>query len=123
MAAGLSIKSHGILSVDKDTAGYPLKVAASTVTPSGTGWTLSVDPNGGFNANVPGAGTYTFTYQAQNSQGTLSSSSATVTLVFPQPSNLQVKVLDGKDKTTVISDYRYIIEEDRTFYIDPKCTT
>src|SRR5207244_8625593 len=33
------------------------------------------------------------------------------------------KVLDGADKTTEITDYRWIIEEDRTFYIDPKCTT
>ena len=34
-----------------------------------------------------------------------------------------MNVLDGHDKTTVISDYRWIIEEDRTFYINPNCTT
>src|SRR5207237_6838086 len=33
------------------------------------------------------------------------------------------KVLDGADKTTEITDYRWVIEEDRTFYVDPNCTT
>src|SRR2546429_9354942 len=37
--------------------------------------------------------------------------------------SLQVKVLDGADKTTEITDYRWVIEEDRTFYVDPNCTT
>jgi hypothetical protein len=134
VATSLSIKSPGILSVDKDAAGYPLSVAASSVTLSGSGWTLSVDKSGAFNANVPAPGTYTFSYQAQNSQGTLSASggsggtspgtgTATVTLIFPAGSGLAVKVLDGADKKTTISDYRWIIEEDRTFYIDPNCTT
>jgi hypothetical protein len=132
VATSLSIKSPGILSVDKDSVGHPLNVAMSTVTPM-PGLTLSVDKNGGFNASVPGPGTYSFTYQAQNSQGTLSASGgsggagnvgiAKVTLVFQQPSGLVVKVLDGFDKTTPINDYRWIIEEDRTFYVDPTKTT
>ncbi len=46
-----------------------------------------------------------------------------MTLVFPTPSNLQVSVVDGQDKTTPITDYRWVIEEDRTFYVDPGCTT
>src|SRR5450631_2471079 len=95
VATFLSIKSPGVLSVDKDGAGYPLTVAASSVTASG--FALTVDSHGGFNASVGVAGTYTFTYKAQNSQGTLSAP-ATVTLVFPPPSNLAVTVLDGKDK-------------------------
>jgi len=45
-----------------------------------------------------------------------------VTLTFPAGSALLVKVLDGSDKKTEITDYRWIIEEDRTFYIDPNCT-
>ena len=32
-------------------------------------------------------------------------------------------VLDGADKKTVIGDYRWIIEENRTFYIDPNNRT
>src|SRR6202030_2289171 len=34
-----------------------------------------------------------------------------------------VTVLDGQDKTTPITDYRWVIEEDRTFYVNPLCTT
>jgi len=132
-ATFLSIKSPGVLSVDKDGAGYPLTVAAASVV-AGAGLTLSVDKSGGFNASVPGAGTYTFAYQAQNSQGTLSGTTACstttpvagcaiVTLVFPAGSGLSVKVIDGTDKVTPITDYRWIIEEDRTFYVDPTKTT
>ena len=65
-----------------------------------------------------------FTYKAQNSQGTLSASAATVTLIFPTATGLTVTVLDGQTKTPIaINDYRWIIEEDRTFYVDPNCTT
>jgi hypothetical protein len=120
-ATTLKIAPPGILSADKDGAGYPLTVNAASVSPV-SGLTLSVDPNGGFTASVASSGMYTFTYKAQNSQGTVSSSTATVTITFPAPTGLAVTVLDGTDKTTTISDYRWIIEEDRTFYIDPNCT-
>jgi len=81
----LKIQPPGILSVDKDGAGYPLMVAmsAGNAPVASSGLTLSVDPNGGFNASVSVAGTYTFTYRAQNSQGTVSAASATVNLGFP----------------------------------------
>ena len=126
VATYIKIPPSGVLSVDKDTAGYPLSVATSTVSalsgPS-TG-TVSMDPNGGFNASVAAPGTYTFTYKAQNSQGTVSANAATVTLTFPQPSNLQVSVVDGKTFVPLSGqDYRWIIEEDKTFYVDPKCAT
>ncbi len=123
VATSLSIKSPGILSACKDAAGYLLNVDTTTVTPSGGGWTLSVAADGSFNATVPGQGTYTFTFKAKNSQGTRGASAATVTLAFPKPAGLAVTVLDGADHTTQISDYRWIIEEDRTFYVDPNCTT
>src|SRR5437588_252224 len=123
VATALSIKPSGILSFCKDAAGYPLTVNAAsvsgTMSPAGT---VSVDPNGGFNASVGGAGTYSFSFKAQNSQGTVSAGTATVTLVFPAASNLAVRVLDGKTKAAV-NDYRWIIEEDRTFYLDPTKTT
>jgi hypothetical protein len=121
LATHLKIASPGILSVDKDNAGYPLTVNAASVTPV-SGLTVTVDPAGGFNASVTSPGTYSFTYKAQNSQGTLSSGAATVTLNFPTGSGLSVHVVDGLDKTIAISDYRWIIEEDRTFFIDPNCT-
>jgi hypothetical protein len=125
VATALSIKPPGILANDVDGAGYPLTVALSAgnaPVPS-AGLSLTVDPNGGFNASVANPGTYTFTYKAQNSQGTISSGSATVTLVFPTANGPVVTVLDGADKLTVITDYRWIIEEDRTFFVDPNCTT
>jgi Bacterial Ig domain/Abnormal spindle-like microcephaly-assoc'd, ASPM-SPD-2-Hydin len=118
----LNIKPPGILAVDKDGAGYPLTVNAASVTNSGCG-SLSVDPNGGFNTYGNSGTSCTFTYKAQNSQGTLSANTATVTINFPTPSNLSVTVLDGKDRTTTISDYRWLIEEDMTMYVDPTKTT
>jgi hypothetical protein len=134
MATYLAIKNPGVLSNvydtlsnplnDTDTAGLPLTVALSTgnaPVPS-AGLTLVPDANGGFTASVAAPGTYTFTYKAQNSQGTVSSA-ATVTLTFPAPSGLVVNVLDGMDKTTLITDYRWIIEEDKSFYINPACQT
>ena len=119
-ATYLAIKTPGVLAGCTDGAGLPLTVATSTVAASGI--TVLPDANGGFTAIAPGAGTYTFTFQAKNSQGTLSAA-ATVSVVFPPGSNLTVNVLDGQDKTTTISDYRWVIEEDRTFYIDPKCVS
>jgi hypothetical protein len=126
IATSLSIKSPGILSVDKDLAGYPLAVASSAGnTPvASSGLTLSVDKSGAFNASVAAAGTYTFTYKAQNSQGTVSSTTATVTLVFPTANGPHVTVADGVTKAQITPvDYRWLIEEDRTFYIDPACQT
>jgi hypothetical protein len=122
VATSIKIPSPGVLSVDKDGMGLPLTVAASSIT-FPTTWTLNIDKNGGFNASVPGPGTYSFTYQAQNSQGALSATAATVTLNFPTGSGLAVKVVDGQDKSIVLTDYRWIIEEDKTFYVDPNCTT
>src|SRR5262249_40209320 len=48
---------------------------------------------------------------------------AMATVTFAAANGPQVMVLDGVDKTTQITDYRWIIEEDRTFYVDPACTT
>ena len=131
----LSIAPPGILSLDTDAAGYPLSVVVPStgiaLTPSagtaGSG-TLTVNPNGGFNAAVTAPGTYTFSYSAQNTQGTQSANPATVTLNFPAGSNLSVTVIDGSgnvlpsNATTGQQDYRWVIEEDRTFYVDPRCT-
>ena len=123
VSTSLSIKPPGILSFCKDAAGYPLIVAPGSVTPiGGAGLTISVDPNGGFNASVGTPGTYRFQFKAQNSQGTQSASNNVVALLFPPPSNLAVTVYDPITKAPV-TDYRWVIEEDRTFYVDPTCTT
>jgi len=135
----LSIKVPGILGNDVDAAGYPLSVNGATATAplapsapctgrSGSA-TVSVDSNGGFNATAPAgttAATCTFSYAAKNSQGTVSSTTATVTLNFPAATpGFTVTVL-GKNgvtgATSALTDYRWIIEEDRTFYVNPACT-
>jgi len=140
-ATSLSIKSPGILANDRDAAGYPLTVSGATATVplnipalacnTGPARRASVDSNGGFNVVLTGAppavipaAVCTFTYSAKNSQGTVSGAPATVTVNFPATTpGLAVTVLDGTDKKTVISDYRWIIEEDRTFYVNPMCTS
>ncbi|MBZ5546847.1 MAG: hypothetical protein LAO22_02630 [Acidobacteriia bacterium] len=124
--ASFSIKPPGVLFNDKDGAGFPLKVAlsGSDAPVASAGLTLSVDPDGGFNASVSAAGTYTFTYKAVNSQGTVSASAATVTLSFPTPNGPAVTLVDGATKAALSTqDYRWIIEEDRTFYVNPNCQT
>ena len=119
MATYLAIKTPGVLANCKDAANLPLTVNLASVT--ATGMTVIPDANGGFTATAPSAGTYTFSFQAQNALKDLSAAT-TVTVVFPPGSGLTVNVLDGQDKTTTISDYRWVIEEDRTFYVNPNCT-
>ena len=127
----LSIKPPGILAACTDGAGYPLTVNAASVTALAPGGSVSVDANGGFNATVAAAGTYTFTFLAQNSQGTVgaAASRATVTLTFPAATGVKINLVDGFTKTAMTDgdfgtgDFRWIIEEDRTFYINPACTS
>jgi hypothetical protein len=120
----LAIKTPGVLAGCTDGAGLPLTVVTSSVLANGI--TVYPDANGGFSAVTAGntgtSGSYTFTFQAQNSLGKLSAAT-TVTVNFPIGSGLTVNALDGYDKTTQITDYRWIIEEDRTFYINPACST
>jgi hypothetical protein len=122
-AASFSIKPPGILAFCKDAAGYPLTVNAASVPATCGSGVLSVDPKGGFNVTGAPGSSCSFSFKAQNSQNTVSSTAATVSVAFPTASNLAVTVYDGTDKTTVITDYRWIIEEDRTFFVDPNCTT
>jgi hypothetical protein len=122
MAGFLAVKAPGVLAFCTDSAGLPLKVDLATVAPG----SLTVVPaaDGGFTAALPtpGAGQYSFTFQARSASGK-PGPVTTVNVSFPAGSGLAVTVLDGGDKTTTISDYRWIIEEDRTFYVDPNCTT
>ncbi len=135
MSTFLKIPSPGVLSVDTDPNKLPPLQVALTSVSAGAGVTLNMDAQGGFTASVPGPGTYIFTYRVKNSLGTQSAASATVTMIFPQPSNLQVRVLDAQSYNNCngnaaciaglmpFADYRWIIEEDKTFWIDPNCTT
>ncbi|WP_211462945.1 Ig-like domain-containing protein [Collimonas silvisoli] len=127
VASRLQISPPGVLGNDKDPGGHPLHASAATNVVGGT---VTLNPDGSFNAapaTVPsGASTATvsFQYTAINSQNT-SSAPATVTVTFKGGSGLVVKVFDAPSvKTTTpvqLNDYRWIIEEDRTFQIDPAC--
>ena len=118
VATTLSIKPPGVLAFCKDALGYPLKVASAT--PSG--FALSIQPDGGFTATAT-PGSYTFSFTPQNSQG-VNGSPHTATLVFPAPSNLHVTLVDGISTAALDpQDYRWIIEEDRTFFVDKNCQT
>ena len=114
-------------------AGVTSNSGGLALTAVGTGVTLNPDgsfiatnagaaacPTTGLNPPAPsGATCVAFTFQAKNAQGTLSNT-ATATVVFLPASNLVVSVLDAKTKLP-ITDYRWIIEEDKTFWVDPKC--
>jgi hypothetical protein len=117
LATKLKASAPGVLASCKDDAGYPLTVSVTSVSQN---LTLTLDANGGFIASVPSANTYTFVFSAKNSQG-VTGDPVTATLTFLPGSGLQVTVLDGADKHTQITDYRWIIEEDRTFFVDPAC--
>jgi len=133
------VGAPGVLINDTDPSGYPL-----TAVGSGTGGTVvfaapltsvQLNADGSFTAQKP-AGTAcpvagcTFTYQAQNSQNS-KSGAATVTMTFGAPSNLRVVVQDAPCVATAtnatalaacaITDYKWIIEQDLTFPIDPAC--
>jgi hypothetical protein len=118
-ATYLAIKTPGVLAFCKDASNLPLTLNTASV--AATGMTVHADGNGGFTAIAAAAGTHSFTVNVQNTKQ--QTAAVTVSLVFPAGSGLTVNVLDGYDKTTTITDYRWIIEEDRTFYIDPRCTS
>src|SRR5215469_6943121 len=144
-ATYLKLSSPGLLLGNSDPNNLPLTIV-TTASTAPSGGTLVVDANGGFMLSMPGntaAATATFPYTVQNSQGR--TASGTVTVNFPAPSNLQVTVVDALAynnctsganpmagssgisaciaSLTPITDYRWIIEEDQTFWVDPNCTT
>ena len=127
IASRFSTARPGVLSNDTDPSGYPLTATAGTPAalngkPACASVTLNAD--GSFTATPPAAAaTCTFTYQAQNSQGTLSTA-ATVTVTFVpagMKSGLNVAVVDATNGKP-ITDYRWTIQEDLTFKVDPKGT-
>ena len=126
LATFIKIPNPALVAACTDAAGYPLTVVTSSITPA-SGLKVVADPAGGFTGSIstsgyPG-GTYSFTYLVKNSQGTTSGATATATITFPAGSGLAVNVVDGKTGAAASSgDYRWIIEEDRSFYINPNCT-
>ena len=121
VATYLSVQTPGVLAGCKDGANLPVTVVPSSITAVTGGMTVIADANGGFTASGASQGAQSFTFVAQNSHGA-KSTPTTVTLNFAAGSGLAVSVKDGTTKSA-ITDYRWIIEEDRTFYVNPNCTT
>jgi hypothetical protein len=123
----LAVARPGLLAGCTDKAGYPLTVntggaVSQTITSGSATFTLS--PDGSFNGATTAAGTFTFSYTPQNSQGT-PAASVTATVVFPTGNGPSVTLIDGSSptKAAIGQDYRWIIEEDHTFYVDPTKVT
>jgi hypothetical protein len=126
----LNVSEPGVLANDSDPNHYPLFASTSNTAvtegnvPGASGCTVTLQSNGSFTAAAPAnaaGSTCTFQYYAINSQGT-ASASATVTLFFPTPSNLNLAVADATTGAAM-TDYKWIIEQDLTFKIDPACQT
>jgi len=122
VSALLKVNAPGVLANDIDPTGYPLAATIGTVQ-SGLFVTLAKD--GGFTARpqtppTTGTTTYTFQYTAVNSQGT-ASAPTTVTLTFHAGSGVNVTVQDAQTPATKIADYKWIIEQDLTFQVNPAC--
>ena len=101
----------------------PLNVVEGTPPMVTGGCTITLQSNGSFTAQSPAnaaGNTCTFQYYTINAQGTPSATPQTVTLHFPVPSNLNVQVADGVTGA-LITDYKWVIEQDLTFKIDPAC--
>ena len=127
VASRFQIGPPGVLAFASDPQGHPLTASAATGVAGGS---VTLNADGSFTAmpttppTVPGqATTVSFTYTAVNSQKT-ASAPAVATVTFLPGSGLKVNVMDapvGQVGTsgTAITDYRWIIEEDRTFQVDP----
>ncbi len=120
----LSVARPGLLAGCTDAAGYPLTLdtaSVSALSGSGTG-TVIANPDGSFTTSVSAAGTYMFTYSVKSARGTSIGAAVTAKLTFNAGNGPSVTLWDGKSLTALPGtpqDYRWVIEEDRTFYVDP----
>jgi hypothetical protein len=123
IASRLQAASPGVLSYVTNPSGLPLTVTPATNSTCGS---VTLNPDGSFIAtpvSVPGSGasaTCTFNYNVSTSTKQSSAADGTITVNFNGGSGIAFNVQDAKNGVA-IADYRWIIEEDQTFWIDPKC--
>ncbi|MBK4735830.1 Ig-like domain-containing protein [Noviherbaspirillum pedocola] len=123
-SAGLKVGGSGVLGNDTDPSGYRLTAQLVPNANQQGGLVVNLNPDGSFSAQAGAAGTYSFQYVAVNSQGT-KSAPATVTLSFGQASGVKIALADASTKASVggdTPDYRWVIEEDRTFHNSTQLT-
>src|SRR5207249_2636536 len=117
VSSTLKMKRPGVLANDYDLHNYPL----TAVLDGNTCGPVTLNSDGSFTAIAASPGSpCSFTYHVVNSENQRSNGTANVTLTFPAGSGLQVTVQDAQTKAP-ITDYKWIIEQDLTFYIDPAC--
>lgn len=104
----ITVAKPGVLGNDTDFDGDPLTMVVEGTPPGGLAW----NPDGSFSYTGPST---SFSYRAKDSQG-LVSDPIEVQLVVNQVSNLALTVKDPSGAT--IADYRWIVEEDRTWQHD-----
>ncbi len=123
VASQIKVPPPGVLQFVRNDGGYSLTAVAGAT--AGTCANLTLNSDGSFIA-APAVKPTTadvtcqFTYNVSTTSKLASAADGTITITFPVPSKLGVTVKDGPTGIA-ISDYRWIIEEDRTFWIDPKC--
>lgn len=120
IASSFSSSRPGLLTNNTDPSSYPL---TASLAAAGTCGSVTVNPDGSFTATSGGAASCQFTYVATNSQGTASTpATATVTFIpTGMATGLNVAVVDATTGTA-ITDYRWTIQEDQTFKVDPTGT-
>ena len=100
--------AHGVLSNDSDVDGDTLSAMLDAAVPG-----LTLNGDGSF--AYTGAST-TFSYHAND--GAANSNSIVVAINVGTPSNIALNVTEP-DGTTTVDSYRWIVQEDATFHIDP----
>ncbi|HZQ22691.1 MAG TPA: PKD domain-containing protein, partial [Terriglobales bacterium] len=112
IGSAISVAKPGVLGNDQDVDADPLTAVLAGPAPPG----LSLNPDGSFTFSGP-PGTYTFSYRARDSQNALSNP-ATVSLQILPVRSLALTV-HGPDPLDIVTSYRWLVEEDTTFYSDP----
>jgi len=102
--------AHGVLGNDADPDGDTLSAVISGTPPAG----LTLNADGSFAYDGLGGST-TFSYIATD--GVLWSDPATVTLTINPVANIALIVRDPAG--TLVTDYRWLVQEDATFHHDP----
>jgi len=113
------VSRPGVLTNDTDPSAYTI---TAVLAGNGNCAAVTLNADGSFSATpTAGASSCIFSYQAKNSQGTLSAAAANVTVNFPVASGIVLSVMDAGTKAP-ITDYRWTIQEDLTFKVDPSGT-
>ena len=109
----ISVAKPGVLGNDIDNDGDVL--TAGTAQNATAGLTVTVNSDGSFTASAVAPGDYTFQYPAKDA--TTQSALATVSLHFGAVSNLAMTVVDPTTTPNQeVTEYRWLVEEDRTWH-------